>query len=68
MVLMPGCGVQIQAKSEGVAAAWQMVETQRADLAKQQAKLAEQASGLQEDTRYITLMALPSIHTVTCSM
>ena len=50
-LIMPGYGAQIQTKSEGVAAAWQMVETQREDLAKQQARLAEQASSLQEDTQ-----------------
>lgn len=36
-----------------MAAAWQVVEAQRADVAKQQAKLAEQANNLQQQSRQV---------------
>ncbi|DBA79876.1 TPA: hypothetical protein ACH3X1_008221 [Trebouxia sp. C0004] len=46
-------GKQIQSKSEAVAAAWQLGESQKADLASQQKKVAQQSSQLDQQTREV---------------
>ncbi|DBB04723.1 TPA: hypothetical protein ACH3X3_010027 [Trebouxia sp. C0006] len=46
-------GKQIQTKSEAVAAAWQLIEAQKADLASQQNKVAQQSSQLGQQTREV---------------
>lgn len=43
--------LQVESKSEAVAAAWQMLEAQKADLASQQGKLAQRTNHLEEQTR-----------------
>lgn len=45
--------IQIQTKSEAVAAAWQLMEAQKADLASQQNKVAQQSSQLDQQTRQV---------------
>ncbi len=45
--------LQIQTKSEAVAAAWQLIEAQKADLASQQNKVAQQSSQLGQQTRQV---------------
>ena len=45
--------VQIQSKSEGVAAAWSLIEAQKAEVAKQHDQLAEQARSLEAQSRYL---------------
>lgn len=45
--------LQIQAKSETVAAAWQLIEVQKADLASQQGKIAYQTNDLEQQTRQV---------------
>ena len=43
--------MQIQAKSEAVAAAWQKIEVQRTELDSQQQQLAQQTKQIDEQTR-----------------
>lgn len=45
--------MQIQAQSEAVAAAWQLIEAQKAELASQHSKLAQQTSHLDQQTRQV---------------
>lgn len=45
--------IQIQTKSESVAAAWQLMEAQKADLASQQNNVAQQSSQLDQRTRQV---------------
>ncbi|KAL0021694.1 hypothetical protein WJX79_001117 [Trebouxia sp. C0005] len=46
-------GKQIQTKSEAVAAAWQLMEAQKADLASQQNKVVQQSIQLDQQTRQV---------------
>ena len=45
--------IQIQTKSEAVAAAWQLMEAQKADLASQQNKVVQQSIQLDQQTRQV---------------
>ena len=51
--------VQIQAQSEAVAAAWQLIEAQKAELASQHSKLAQQTTHLDQETRQVLNYLLP---------
>ncbi len=45
--------IQIQTKSETVAATWQLMEAQKAGLASQQNKVAQQSTQLDQQTRQV---------------